>query len=277
MATHHADSAVDTHPDAAAENEAPTDDRPRIVTHNAASVDGRLSISPGVLLMFDERWPTFAGSTYGDVQQRHRPDVLLEGSGSLVAEEQEPQPLPAPTEPTEVLQTDFLPADVVARATRGWLAVVDSRGRIRWQYKEYPGGQWEGWHVLVLVSTATPLAYLSYLRREQIPYLVVGQHQVDLPLAMTALKQRLGTRTVVSTAGGRLNGALLRAGLVDEIEVEVVPVAVGGTATPALFTTTDLAPDDSPTRLRFIEATPRSGGRVLLRYAVEPAVPPCTA
>ena len=247
--------------------------RPRIVTHNAASVDGRLSISPDVLLMFDERWPTFSGSTYGDVQRRLRPDVLLEGSGSFVTAGHEPDPLPDPTEPADLLHTDFLPAEVVARVTRGWLTVVDSRGRIRWLYKEYPGEQWRGWHVLVLVSAATPLAYLSYLRREQIPYLVVGEERVDLPLAMSTLHRLLGTRTVVSTAGGRLNGTLLRAGLVDEIEVEVVPIAVGGTTTPALFTTTDLAPDDTPTRLRLIETLPRSEGRVLLRYAVEPGEP----
>lgn len=246
--------------------------RPRVVTHNAASVDGRVALSPGVLLMFDERWPTLADSTYGDVRLRHQPDVLLEGSGSLVAEGQQPDPLPDPTESVDDLLTDFLPTDVVAR-TRGWLAVVDSRGRIRWQYKEYPGEEWAGWHLLVLVSTATPPAYLAYLRRERIPYLVVGDDRVDLRLAMTTLQQRLGTRTVVSTAGGRLNGALLRAGLVDEIEVDVVPIAVGGTSTPVLFTATDLAPDEAPVRLRLVEATPRSGDRVLLRYAVDSAAP----
>lgn len=246
--------------------------RPRIVTHNAASVDGRVAISPGVPLMFDKRWPNLADSTYGDVRRRHTPDVLLEGSGSFVTEGQEPGSLPAPTDSVEELRTDFLPTDVVAR-TRGWLAVVDSRGQIRWQYKEYPDEEWKGWHLLVLVAASTPVAYLSYLRREQIPYLVVGESRVDLRLAMRTLQQCLGTRTVVSTAGGRLNGALLRAGLVDEIEVEVVPIAIGGTLTPALFTATDLAPDELPVRLRLLEATARSGDRVLLRYAVEAAAP----
>lgn len=270
-----ADLAVTDVPvtDVATADDTPTRARPRIVTHNAASVDGRLSISPDVLLMFDERWPTFSGSTYGDIQRRLHPDVLLEGSGSFVTAAHEPDPLPLPAETAEVLLTDFLPADVVARAARGWLTVVDSRGRIRWLYKEYPGEQWRGWHVLVLVSAATPLAYLSYLRREQVPYLVVGEERVDLPLAMSTLTRLLGARTVVSTAGGRLNGALLRAGLVDEIEVEVVPIAVGGTTTPALFTAADLAPDDAPRPLRLIEAIPRSGGRVLLRYAVEQGEP----
>ena len=86
---------------------------------------------------------------------------------------------------------------------------------------------------------------------------------------MVALQKQLGIHTVVSTGGGRLNGALLRAGLVDEVELEVVPIAIGGTATPALYTTTDLALNDRPTQLRLLEAAPRSDGRVLLRYAVK--------
>lgn len=243
--------------------------RPRIILHNVPSVDGRLSISPGVLLMFDERWPTYAGSTYADVQRRHSPDILLEGSGSLAIEDQPPEPLPPASESDEVLLSDHLPADVVARASRGWLTVVDSRGRIRWLYKEYPGEEWEGWHVLVLVATSTPRPYLAYLRREEIPYLVVGEDRVDLPRAMTALHDVLHARTVVSTGGGRLNGALLRAGVVDEIEVEVVPIAVGGTTTPTMLTAPDLGPTERPVPLRLLEVQERSGGRVLMRYAVE--------
>ncbi|EHR52161.1 pyrimidine reductase, riboflavin biosynthesis [Saccharomonospora marina XMU15] len=240
-----------------------------VVSHNAASVDGRLAISPGMLLMFDERWPTYAGSTYADVQRRHRPGAILEGAGSLVREDDVPAPLPAATEPAEVLLNDYLPPDVVGRTSGGWLSVVDSRGRIRWLYKEYPGEQWKGWHVLVLVSRSTPLSYLAYLRREEIPYLVVGEERVDLSQAMSALRQRLGVRTVVSTAGARLNGAMLRAGLLDEIEVEVVPIAVGGTTTPTMFTAADLAATDTPTRLRLLGVTELREGRVLLRYAVE--------
>lgn len=243
--------------------------RPRIITHNSASVDGRLALSPGVLLMVDKRWPADDGATYADIQGRHHPGAILEGSGSFVSEGQVPAPLAPATEAAEVLLSDHLPADVLARAARGWLVVPDTRGLIRWMYKEYPGEEWQGWHVLVLVSGKTPHPYLAYLRREAIPYLVVGENRVDLPLAMSALKERLGVRTLVSTAGGRLNGALLRAGLVDEIEVEIVPIAVGGTATAALFTTTDLAPSGAPTRLRLLEATVRREGRVLLRYAVQ--------
>ena len=47
--------------------------------------------------------------------------------------------------------------------------------------------RWAGWHLLVLVSRATPPAYLAYLRDEEIPYLVTGEERVDLGQALAKL------------------------------------------------------------------------------------------
>lgn len=242
--------------------------RPRVITHNLASVDGRLAISPEVVLMNDERWPVYEESPYAAVRQRHHPQVLLEGSGSLAGEAGPLKDLPAPTEDEATLRTDHLPPEAVARAHHGWFTVVDSRGRVRWGFKEMPGEEWAGWHLLVLVSRSTPLPYLSFLRSEGIPYVVAGELRVDLEEALVVLQELFGVTTVVSTGGGRLNGALLRAGLVDEIEVEVLPMAVGGTTTSSLFMAPDLYRTDLPVPLRLLEVAPRSEGRVLLRYEV---------
>ncbi|MEU5261983.1 RibD family protein [Amycolatopsis sp. NPDC021455] len=242
--------------------------RPRVIAHNSSSVDGRVTLSPGVLLMTDERWPVYSGSGYADVKRRHDPQVILEGSGSFVTEDQPVAEFPPPTESEEALRRHYLPDHITALASNGWLVVPDSRGRVRWAYKQFPGPDWEGWHLLVLVAATTPPAYLSFLRREGIPYLLVGDRRVDLEAALKELRDRLAVQTVVSTGGGHLNGALLRAGLLDEIEVEVVPIAVGGTTTPALFTATDLPPDASPTPVRLLGVERRSRDRVLLRYQV---------
>jgi riboflavin biosynthesis pyrimidine reductase len=65
-----------------------------------------------------------------------------------------------------------------------------------------------------------------------------------------------------------LNGALLRAGLVDEINVELYPAVIGGFDTPALFDSPALQPDEWPTRLKLLSAQAGAGGRVWLRYQV---------
>jgi len=245
--------------------------RPRVVVHAVASVDGRITLAPDVLLLYgDERWEAVAGSSdevYERLKFTYEPQVFLEGSGSFVPSDAEPEPLPPVDGDSQSLYQDFLPDDVVHRpGHQGWFTAVDSRGRVRWSYKEFEG--WEGWHLLVWVAHHTPPEYLAYLQRENIPYLVAGEKRVDLHTALGKLGAQLGVTSVVSTAGGKLNGALLRAGLVDEISIEFFPAVIGGFETPALFDAPALKPDEWPTRLRLISAQVQAEGRVWLRYEV---------
>jgi riboflavin biosynthesis pyrimidine reductase len=245
--------------------------KPRVIVHNTASVDGRITLAPGALLLFgDERWEAVAGSSneaYETLKSVFQPDAILEGSGSFVAEGTESPPLPPADGDASALYQDFLPEAVVNRpGHRGWFTVVDGRGRVRWFYKEYPGEEWAGWHLLVLAGQHTPPAYLAYLRRENIPYLVAGRGRVDLDLALSKLNRMLGVQRVLSTAGGRLNGALLRAGLVDEISIELFPAVIGGPDTPSLFDAPALEPNEWPVRLKLISAQAQADDHVWLRY-----------
>jgi riboflavin biosynthesis pyrimidine reductase len=172
------------------------------------------------------------------------------------------------------LYQDFLPADAVERPDhRGWFTVVDGRGRVRWGHQDGAdfGQEWAGWYLLVLVGHHTPPEYLAYLQREGTPYLVAGEGQVDLAQALVKMKAQLSVQCVLSTAGGRLNGALLRAGLIDEVNVELLPALIGGRDTPSLYDSPALEPDEPLTQLKLISchtAVTQAGGRVWLRYAV---------
>jgi riboflavin biosynthesis pyrimidine reductase len=106
----------------------------------------------------------------------------------------------------------------------------------------------------VLVARATPAAYLAYLRRERIAYLVAGEERVDLAEALLRMRDKLGVTCVVSAAGGGLNGALLRAGLVDEIQVLVLPTVIGGRQTPSIFDGPELLVGETPAKLRLLSA-----------------------
>jgi len=251
-------------------------ERPHVVVHTVASVDGRVSLGAdrtGFEDAGDERWQAIWASdtsleeSVRALVARYSPQVLLEGSGSFVAEGQELSPLPPSEHDDSLLRADYLPEAVVGRPRhRGWFAVVDGRGRVRAGIKEFPG--WEGWHTLHLVAATTPPEYLAFLRRGEIPYLVAGHDRVDLAQVMAKMLSLLGVSQVVCTAGSRLNGALLRAGLVDELSLVLLPALIGGSCTPELFRCPDLGPEDWPARLELLSVDHEPSGRVHLRYSV---------
>ena len=233
---------------------------PRVVTFNMASIDGRIGFPDRLLLHGDERWDAISrrpGVTLADMEALHAPAAMLGGSNSLVPADAPPLDLPAPAE-AGGLYEDFVP-----HPRSRWFVVVDGRGRVRWTYKEMGG-----WHLLVLVARATPAGYLAYLREEGISYLVAGEARVDLADALGRLGDRLGVRTVVADGGGRLNGALLRAGLVDEVDVQFLPAIIGAPDAPSLFEGFGLGEANAPVQLTPISLEDQGEGFFFVRYAV---------
>ena len=221
--------------------------KPNVVVHAVASADGRVISAPAAA----EEWLRFT----------HKPEAVLLDRGVLEGGDWEPWPLPPCEGDPQPLYQDFLPDAVVQRPEhRGWFTVVDSRGRVRWAFKEDEGH----WHLLVVTARCTPPEYLAYLRRETIPYLVAGEEEVDFRLAVEKLAALLNVTCVMATAGGEFGGALLRAGVVDEINVEFSSTVKGGRGTPLLFDT----PEECPTRLRLLSVQVQAEGRVWHRYQV---------
>jgi riboflavin biosynthesis pyrimidine reductase len=236
--------------------------RPRVITHNVRSLDGRLGLPEVLLLHGDERWGAIAGGGATDICALHEPQVQLEGSGSFVSRDAPSTELP-PAPAGVDLRTNFLPDQIVTPG-RHFFAVVDSRGRVRWTQKV---GEHEE-HLMILVSRATPLPYLAFLRDEAIPYIVAGAQRFDPRLGLRILHARLEVTTVVATGGGSLNGAMLRARLVDEVDIDFLPALIGGGGAPMLFDGAPLGPEESPVRLTPIEVQPKRNGGIFVRYAV---------
>ena len=91
---------------------------------------------------------------------------------------------------------------------------------------------------------------------------------MDLPLALRKIADRFGVTTLMLEGGGRINGGMLAAGLIDEVSVLVAPAVDGRVGTPALF---DLDADGAaPCRLALEHVEQRSDGVLWLRYRVEP-------
>ncbi len=250
-------------------------ERPRVVMSVGASVDGKVALTRQQTLMQQPSGRLWADATparadplqpdlFELVRQEYGCTATLEGSGSLVPEGSEPTPLPGcGIDPAELYQS-FLPAEIVSRPSppRTWFTAVDGQGRVRW-IEEHAD-----WDVLVLVCRSTPADYLGYLRAEGICYLVAGDDRVDLAAALSAMATEVGIRCVMSTAGGGLNGALVRAGLIDELTLTLSPVLIGGVDTPSVLDGPSLAVGEAPTPLRLLSVHTDAGGTLRLRYAV---------
>lgn len=184
---------------------------PRMVLHNAISLDGRTT-----------GFPVDLGLFYGLISHFHE-DATLTGSETVLASGVAPDDEGEPAPPWEAQPGDPRPL----------LVVPDSRGRIKSWNRLRSMPYWRD--VLVLCTGSTPSDYLAYLERSGIPYLIQGETQADLPAALEELYDRYGVRVVRVDSGGTLNGLLLAAGLVDELSLLVHPCLVGGPAANPLF------------------------------------------
>ncbi len=223
-------------------------DRPSVTVHNTVSADGRLTGFPVDLGLHYE-----IAATFGH-------DAVLTGSDTLLAA--------AKAQGIDLTGDDGDEPEqpTVQSDRRPWLVIVDSRGRLprlAWLRRQ---PFWRD--VLVLCSETTPGIHLARLRRHRVEHLVVGADRVDLPAALRLLAERYGIRTVRVDAGGALNGALMRAALVDELSLILAPRLAGDAATVPLC-----AGSGPDARLEFVAVQRLPGGHLWLRYRVRPM--PC--
>lgn len=238
--------------------------RPRVICHMAMSLDGRIAVGG---------WPSAVASAvrrqYEEVHASYEPDGWICGRVTM-------EPFAGGVRPeTEVAREraggaareDFrAPGDFDSFAF-----AIDPRGRLAWETSDIDGD-----HVVAILSERVADDYLAFLRQRGISYLLAGKRDpsagsgqaVDLPLAMEKIGSRFGVKTLMLEGGGRINGGMLAAGLIDEVSVLVAPAVDGRVGTPALF---DLGGDGSAPRRLVLEHVEQRADDVLwLRYRVAP-------
>lgn len=234
---------------------------PQVVLTTTVSVDGRITLGRRQRLLDPEVGRRWASMAVPDVFASRSDEVgaaaVLEGSGSFVDPDAPAPDWPAPSVPEAELRRDHLP-----REASRWFVVADGRGRVDWTFT----GD-DDMRLLVLVCAATPAGYLQRLRDLEVGYLVVGDDRVDLREGLVRLRSALGVRTVQADSGGTLNASLVRAGLVDVVDIVTLPGLIGGAGVPTMLDGPGLAPDALPTRLELLDVAVE-GDAVRTRYRV---------
>ena len=111
-----------------------------------------------------------------------------------------------------------------------WAVVLDAHGKIAWGRGDVGGDP-----LLVVLTQASSDSHLAGLREDGVSYIFAGEQAIDLAAALETLNRELGICRLLLEGGGAANGALLQAGLVDELSLIVAPSVEGVPGGPAVF------------------------------------------
>lgn len=213
-----------------------------VVVHSSVSADGQV-----------DGFEADIGLHY-EVAASFGADVHLAGSETILAAGMETDPADADVEPPQDDPDDG----------RSLLVVVDSRGRVRCWDALRKAPYWSD-RMVALCSRSTPADYLDHLTAWHVDRVIAGDHRVDLREALGALERDYDATRVLVDSGGTLNGALLAAGLVDEVSLLVHPRLVDGSQGRPMYRPPQPA-DAVALRLTALEQ--RADGIAWLRYRV---------
>ena len=224
-----------------------------MICHMATSVDGRIVV---------DGWPDSAAAAvrrhYEQIHTSYQADGWICGRITM-------EPFAGATRPESEVANEHMGGasreDFIAPGAHDSFAfAIDPKGRLAWKSNDIDAD-----HVVAVLSERVSDHYLGFLRERGVSYLLAGARDVDLALALEKIGARFGVRTLMLEGGGRINGALLRAGLIDEVSVLIAPVADGRVGMATLF---DVEAYATPHRL-VLDAVERRDDDVLwLRYRV---------
>ena len=219
----------------------------------AASLDGRIVV---------DGWPDAAAAAvrkhYEEIHAGYEPDGWICGritmepfAGGLRADAD------VAREHTGAPRDDF----VAPGAHDSFAFAIDPSGRLAWETNDIDGD-----HVVAVLAERVSDEYLAFLRERGVSYLLAGTQDVDLALALEKIGARFAVRTLMLEGGGKINGGMLRAGLIDEVSLLIAPVADGRIGTPTTF---DVLGDDvAPRRVALEEIERRTDDVLWLRYRI---------
>jgi riboflavin-specific deaminase-like protein len=119
--------------------------------------------------------------------------------------------------------------------------------------------------IIILTSELAPRRRLLRLRSLADEVKICGRDEIDFEAALRWLRQKWKVKRLLCEGGGEVNGALFRAGLVDEVHLTLCPLIFGGRDAPTLADGEGAARLSQAARLRLVSMK-RDGARLFLVY-----------
>ena len=233
--------------------------RSYIICHMSTSIDGRLHPSRFTRAAAGISWDVLRGH-YEKVHESFEADGWIVGRKTMseMAKGTERRVIEAPKMPRE--------AHIAERRGRKLAVAIDPSGRVHYS-KDNVGGD----HVVAVLGEQVSGAYLAELREDGVSYIFSGARGDDLSGAMEQLASHFGARKLLLEGGGKINGAFLKHGLIDEFSTLIFP-AVDGVAGAQSIVDYNGSEGDRPgagQTLRLTHCETLEGGMIWLRHEVE--------
>ena len=230
--------------------------KPYVICHMVSSVDGRILHS---------RWrpqTRDGGTLFERLHER------LDGDAWLIGRVTGAEFAKSSGYPSSVERSYPREPWLARREAAAFGVVLDPHGRIAWGRSDIGGDP-----IVVVLGTQVGDAHLHGLRGDGVSYFFAGERTVDLRATLDFLNRELGIKRLLIEGGGHVNGAFLRAGLIDEVSLAVCPALDGAQGAPSVFDSGAAECDSRAplTGMQLVSCEVLEGGAVWLRYRLQNA------
>ena len=198
--------------------------RPQIICHMISSADGRL-LTERYSLPFDGKERNALVGHYSEIDERLGGDAWIIGRNTAqahyVKDTFDHKDYPPTSSPKNFIGK---------RDSRRLAIIVDPKGKLL-----YKDAHLDGDCIVTVLGEQVSEAYLSQLQKCGISYVFAGKDGRDLARAMDALGKEFALNKVLIEGGGVINGAFLKAGLIDELSLMIYPGLDGLAGMPSIF------------------------------------------
>ena len=182
--------------------------RPFVFINMAMSADGKIASTNGKVSSFGSRTDHARL-----LELRTKADAILTGAGTLNA------------------QPDITLGLGNKRKNPPIRVIVSGRGHVNPKHKLF---QATGAPSVVLTSERISRKRLKELEAAADTVLVCGVNSVNFKKALHFLSKKYNSKRILCEGGGKLNDSLFRAGLVDEVNLTICPLILGGKDAPTI-------------------------------------------
>ena len=222
--------------------------KPHVIMHMATSLDGRI-----VPTTWPEDIHDKLNEVYEDIHRQLNGDAWIVGRVTM-AEFGKGKPQPAKAIAPMGRKTWIAPG-----AKAPFAIALDQGAKLHLNTDKANDDS-----VVVILTESASDDHLAELQRDGISYLFAGAAEIDLAAALSKLQAEFGVERLLLEGGGGINASFVRAGLVDEVSLVMVPYADGHDG-PTLLTSAS----DPGLSLELKDVAKLEDGFVHLSYSVK--------